>query len=155
MLYRTPEQLHKMGLLEEARCIRCLMPCADFLHLVGDCLGVRSFWTTVFDAINERGDQLRRMSQVALLGYVREVLSELHKLITPLRLLEKRQMAMHWGHHSVPQKSAWLKDVVHCQDNMTAFWELNPIKLRPKDIWAPLKRYLRMWVSNDCDDETL
>ena len=71
-LYCTPTQLHKMGLLDSARCRRCGRDVADFEHLAWSCPDVADYWTQAMDAIDAILDVHLDRSHplVALLDYV-------------------------------------------------------------------------------------
>ncbi|KAJ1205560.1 hypothetical protein NDU88_000988 [Pleurodeles waltl] len=139
--------MHKMGLIEDACCIRCAVPCADFMHRVWNCLGVPHFWNTVFDMLEEITGYSPECSPLTvLLGYVKDVPQDMRNLIALLLLLAKHQETMYWGWRLMPRRAGWLRDAAYCQEQLTAYWQLIPARSSPKYIGSPLEMYLSAWA---------
>ncbi|KAJ1120747.1 hypothetical protein NDU88_008898 [Pleurodeles waltl] len=80
----------------DTRCVRCADLCANFLHLARNSPGCsvsgskRSILLTITGRVTERSPR------GALLGYVKDVPSDMRKLTAMLLLLVKPRMAMPW-----------------------------------------------------------
>ena len=67
--YYTPVKLHRMRLMEENRCWKCMNDTGSYLHLLWGCPLVLPFWKQVIKTIGEWFDRpLPESPQLCLLG---------------------------------------------------------------------------------------
>lgn len=142
-LYRTPLQLHRMGLRDNARCWKCGHLEAGFLYLAWYCQPVASYWVEVLRHITDITSlTIPETPLTTLLGIIETYPPAKTRLTSVLLLLAKRQIALHWGAPHAPSIKEWVTSVTHCQIQLATYWELQPIKLRPRDIWEPYVTWL-------------
>lgn len=142
-IYRTPIQLHRMGLQTNSNCWKCDSPDAGFLHVAWHCPSIASYWSTTLGHISDiTGLNIPHTPLSALLGILDNVLPKQSKLAGILLALAKRQVAIHWGSTQPPRVRDWVTNTSYCQTQLTYYWELQPSKQRPKDIWGPCITWL-------------
>lgn len=148
--YRTPRQLYRIGLRDNSQCWKCGHSEADFLHMTWQCHPIAKFWDTILRYTKEiTGLTIPASPLATLLGVLDPLPLVKTKLAGILLLMAKRQIALHWGTPTVPTAKEWLQSVTFCQIQITAYWELQPARLRPKDIWSPFVYWLSTHTFED------
>lgn len=81
--------------------------------------------------------------QVCLLCYVPQLKGITGRFVRIALLMAKCQVALTWESTLAPRVDHWIKDLVYCKENLELYAKELPSSSKPKDIWEPLRQYLR------------
>lgn len=112
--YIIPLQLAKFD-PSKSTCPKCGSLDANFSHMAWSCPRILAFWTEVFQTlvcIIEAA--LLPSPRLGLLVLVHHVKRSYRRFIAIALLLAKREIALHWGAKSRPQKAAWTRSLAYC-----------------------------------------
>ncbi|KAJ1185957.1 hypothetical protein NDU88_002743 [Pleurodeles waltl] len=56
---------------------------------------------------------------------------------------------------ATPCKAEWLRDTAYCQEQLSLYWDVMPVRSRPKDIWSHLELYMKAQVTESGDVATM
>lgn len=89
--------------------------------------------------------QLHLTPLLALLGYVKPLAKKIRRFTVMTLLLAKRQISLNWGKPTPPTVNEWLRDLQYCNVASDDYALLLPIASKPRDIWHPLRDYIRQF----------
>lgn len=143
--YHTPARLYRFGLRTDARCKRCGVEEANFVHMAWECAPVQEYWKRVMSIIGE-------MIQIPIECTIRACLLGLFPTVKALKrtfcvvatLLAKRRVSIQWGGIRPPTIQKWMVDMAYCKDMLLTYEADLPIRSRPKDFWKYFIEYVQL-----------
>lgn len=143
--YYTPARLYQFGLRPDARCKRCGVEEANFIHMAWACAPVHDYWENVMTLIGAMVQvPIDCTIRTCLLGLFPAVRALKRKFCVVATLLAKRRVSIQWGSTSPPTIQQWMVDMAYCKDMLLAYEVDLPIRSRSKDFWKYLIDYVKL-----------
>lgn len=121
-------------------CDRCNQGRADLSHMFWSCPRLQSFWTSVFDILNEAfGLDLQPTFITAIFGVTGSgdylIPNRKEEIVAFATLIAKRRLLMEWKSTTPPKASTWLSD-------MMMFLKIEKIKFT---LRGSTKKFFKTW----------